>query len=229
MTSTSTFRLVAAGDSTLLVQFEARIDPAINARATDLAAALEAAAIDGVRDVVPTYRSVAVSFNPLRTDLDALKRAIEQSVGRSPAASPAESAPLEIPVCYGGEFGPDLSDVAKTAGLSAEEVIAIHAAATYRVFMLGFLPGFAYMGLVDDRIAAPRHAVPRAVVPGGSVGIAGRQTGVYSLETPGGWQIIGRTPLTPFDAQRPQPFLFAPGDAVRFARIDRSAFDRLRG
>jgi inhibitor of KinA len=220
-------RIVPAGDSALIVEFEERIDPAINARAIALADSLQAAAIAGVRDVVPTYRSVAVFFDPLRTNYDTLLERIERDAGRPAPDAARQAEPLRIPVCYGGDLGPDLGAVAAFGGISADEVIALHASATYRVFMLGFVPGFAYMGIVDARIAAPRHSTPRVRVPAGSVGIAGVQTGIYPAETPGGWQLIGRTPIKPFDANRAQPFLMKAGDAVRFYAIDRAEYERL--
>jgi len=222
----SHWRIVPAGDSALIVEFEERIDPAINARAIALADSLQAAAIAGVRDVVPTYRSVAVFFDPLRTNYDTLLERIERDAGRPAPDAARQAEPLRIPVCYGGDLGPDLGAVAAFGGISADEVIALHASATYRVFMLGFVPGFAYMGIVDARIAAPRHATPRVRVPAGSVGIAGVQTGIYPAETPGGWQLIGRTPIKPFDANRAQPFLMKAGDAVRFYAIDRAEYER---
>ena len=222
----SHFRIVPAGDSALIVEFEERIDPAINARAIALADSLQAAAIAGVRDVVPTYRSVAVFFDPLRTNYDTLLERIERDAGRPAPDAARQAEPLRIPVCYGGDLGPDLGAVAAFGGISADEVIALHASATYRVFMLGFVPGFAYMGIVDARIAAPRHSTPRVRVPAGSVGIAGVQTGIYPAETPGGWQLIGRTPIKPFDANRAQPFLMKAGDAVRFYAIDRAEYER---
>lgn len=222
----SHWRIVPAGDSALIVEFEERIDPAINARAIALADSLQAAAIAGVRDVVPTYRSVAVFFDPLRTNYDALLERIERDAGRPAPDAARQAEPLRIPVCYGGDLGPDLGAVAAFGGISADEVIALHASATYRVFMLGFVPGFAYMGIVDARIAAPRHSTPRVRVPAGSVGIAGVQTGIYPAETPGGWQLIGRTPIKPFDANRAQPFLMKAGDAVRFYAIDRAEYER---
>jgi inhibitor of KinA len=129
-------------------------------------------------------------------------------------------------VCYGGEYGPDLETVAAFAHISGAEVIRIHTAATYRVFMVGFVPGFAYLGIVDSRIAMPRHSTPRVRVPQGSVGIAGVQTGIYPAETPGGWQLIGRTPIKPFDTGRAEPFLMKPGDAVRFHAIAPADFER---
>ena len=223
----SVFRIVPAGDSAIVVEFEERIDPVVNSQAIALARSLQEARVAGVRDIVPTYRSVAVFFDPLRTNYDALVEHVERVAGRPAQAASLLSDVLRIPVCYGGEWGPDLAAVAEFGRLGADEVIALHTAATYRVFMLGFVPGFAYMGIVDARIAAPRHRTPRVRVPVGSVGIAGVQTGIYSAETPGGWQVIGRTPLRPFDPQRAEPFLLKAGDAVQFFPIDRREFERL--
>jgi inhibitor of KinA len=224
----SPYRIVPAGDSALIVEFEERIDPGVNARTIACADAIQAAAIGGVRDVVPTYRSVAVYFDPLHTDSEALTACLEREAARSPSAASAARPAVRIPVCYGGDLGPDLAGVAAFAGLSEPEVVRLHAAGIYRVFMLGFVPGFAYLGILDQRIAMPRHATPRVRVPSGSVGIAGVQTGVYSAETPGGWQLVGRTPLKPFDPGRAQPFLLKAGDAVQFYSIDRAEYDRWR-
>jgi len=223
----SDFRIVPAGDSAVVVEFEERIDPVINARAIALAEAIEKEAIAGVRDVVPTYRSVAVHFDPLRTNYDRLLAALREQGGRPPQAAAAAATPTRIPVCYGGELGPDLPAVAKFGSLSEAEAIRIHTGTMYRVFMLGFVPGFAYMGIVDGRIAAPRHPTPRVRVPAGAVGIAGVQTGIYPAETPGGWQLIGRTPVKPFDVSKPDPFLLKAGDTVQFYAIDRVEYDRL--
>jgi inhibitor of KinA len=225
----SAFRIVPAGDSALLVEFEERIDPDVNARAICCAEAIQAARLAGVRDVVPTYRSVAVYFDPLRTDSDALMQCLEREAGQPLPSASAARASVRIPVCYGGDLGPDLASVASFAGMQEADVVRAHAAATYRVFMLGFVPGFAYLGIVDERIAMPRHPTPRVRVPPGSVGIAGVQTGVYPVETPGGWQLIGRTPVKPFDPSREDPFLMKAGDAVQFYSIDRGEYERLGG
>jgi KipI family sensor histidine kinase inhibitor len=219
------FRIVAAGDSALIVELPARIDPEINARAVALADAVTAENLIGVRDVVPTYCSVAVYFDPLHTNYDRLLAVLEREASHPASSQLATRQPVHIPVCYGGDFGPDLLEVASLARLSEEEVVDIHASITYRVFMLGFVAGFAYLGIVDDRIAMPRHATPRRKVPVGSVGIAGKQTGVYPAETPGCWQIIGRTPLKPYDPHREEPFLMKAGDLVRFDPIDRANYD----
>jgi inhibitor of KinA len=220
------YRIVHAGDSAVIVEFEERIDPDVNARAIACAEAIQAAGVAGVRDVVPTYRSVAVYFDPLRTDNDALTVCLEAAAGAPAAAAAVARTSVRIPVCYGGDLGPDLAGVASFAGISETEVVRVHTGAAYRVFMLGFVPGFAYLGIVDHRIAMPRHATPRVRVPAGSVGIAGVQTGVYSGETPGGWQLIGRTPVKPFDPARSDPFLLKAGDSVQFYSIDRGEYDR---
>ena len=226
---TSDFQIVPAGDSVLIVELEERIDARVNARAIAIAAAIERARVPGIRDVVTTYRSVAVYFDPLRTDYDSLTTHLEREAARAESAKTTDRPPIAIPVCYGGEFGPDLPAVAAFADTTEDEVVSRHAAAIYRVFMLGFVPGFAYMGTVDTSIAAPRHPTPRVRVPLGSVGIAGVQTGIYPAETPGGWNLIGRTPFKPFDAGRAEPFLFRAGDHVRFVPIDRAEFGRLAG
>lgn len=223
----SPYRIVPAGESALIVEFEERIDPGVNARTIACAEAIQAARLMGVRDVVPTYRSVAVYFDPLRTNGDALTACLERAAGGAPSQIAASSAAVRIPVCYGGDLGPDLAHVASLAGLAEADVIHRHAGGTYRVFMLGFVPGFAYLGIVDERIAVPRRATPRVRVPAGSVAIAGVQTGIYPAETPGGWQLIGRTPLKPFDPSRDQPFLMKAGDTVQFYPIDRAEYERM--
>jgi len=224
----SQVRIAAAGDSALVVEFEERIDAAINARAIALAESIQGAAITGVRDVVPTYRSVAVYFDPLRVDYDALLASVERAATNGSDALAPAAAAIRVPVCYGGELGPDLASVAAYAGGTEQDVVRLHSEATYRVFMLGFVAGFAYLGIVDPRIAMPRHSTPRVRVPLGSVGIAGVQTGVYPAETPGGWQLIGRTPVKPFDPDRPEPFLMKAGDSVQFYPIERAEYDAWR-
>jgi KipI family sensor histidine kinase inhibitor len=222
-------RIREAGDSALVLEVgatqaspvPAAIDVDVSARAIAIARAVRQRAMPGVRDVVPTFRSVAVFFDPLATDVAAVAAALHEEAGAAPSQSPGRT--IEVPVIYGGDAGPDLADVAAFAGCSPEEVIDRHASRAYRVFMLGFLPGFAYMASVDETIAAPRQAVPRVRVPAGSVGIAGRQTGIYPRDSPGGWQIIGRTAMTLFDPNHTPPALFAPGDQVRFVPISGDA------
>ena len=221
----SDYRIVPAGDSALIVEFEERIDPAVNARALACADTIQGANLRGVRDVVPTYRSVAIYFDPLRTDSAAMMACVNRAAAQAVPELAVVRAPVRIPVCYGGELGPDLAGVAGFAGLPEDDVVRLHTTTTYRVFMLGFVPGWAYLGIVDERIAMPRRSTPRVRVPSGSVGIAGVQTGVYPAETPGGWPLIGRTPVKPFDASRADPFLMQPGDAVQFYPIARAEFD----
>jgi KipI family sensor histidine kinase inhibitor len=208
------------GESMLLVELEPVIDPLVNERAILLAARLRQRAARGVRDVAPGYCTVGVHFDPLQTDLVALEQAIaSEHAAIERVDSIADRRPVEIPVHYGGDDGPDLGAVARRAECSEEEVITRHTQRIYRVYMLGFVPGFAYMGRVDPSIAAPRHRLPRLHVPAGSVGIAGGQTGVYPVESPGGWQLIGRTNTVMFDAARERPSLLAAGDLVRFVAV----------
>ena len=201
----------------LLVELEPVIDPIVNERAIVLAARIRDRGARGVRDVAPGYSTVGIHFDPLQTDLAALERAIEIAFSSLSAMTALEDRPvIDVPVHYGGSSGPDLESVARHAGCTAAEVVARHTQRTYRVYMLGFVPGFAYMGRVDSSIATPRHRVPREKVPAGSVGIAGLQTGVYPVESPGGWQLIGHTTTVIFDAKREPPSLLAAGDLVRF-------------
>jgi KipI family sensor histidine kinase inhibitor len=203
-----------AGDSALLLELEPLIDPGINARAIGIAAAVRDAMIPGVRDVVSTYRSVAVYFDPLIADIRDVQASLERNLQ---AAVPAVQGSLvEIPVEYGGQWGPDLGEVADFGGLSRETVIKRHCEREYRVFMLGFLPGFAYLGSVDAAIAAPRKSTPRERVRAGSVAIAGAQTAVYPSDSPGGWQIIGHTATRMFDPAQWPAARLSPGDSVRF-------------
>ncbi len=206
-----------AGDAMMLVELETTIDPVINERAIDLAARLARREVAGVRDLVPGYCTLGIHFDPLRTDLATLERTLAEEAAQVQARQEVPPrTPIDIRVAYGGAEGPDLEAVAAMSGCTPAEVIEMHAAVTYRVYMLGFVPGFAYMGCLDRRIVAPRHRVPRDSVAAGSVGVTGKQTGVYSMDTPGGWQIIGRTPVVMFDAGRTPASRLAAGDLVRF-------------
>lgn len=210
-------RLRWSGDTLILVEVGTEMALDVNARVTALASRLVEARVRGVRDVVPAYASVGVHVDPRRFDQAALEAAVETHA--DDARRPSASRVVEIPVRYGGDDGPDLDDVAAFAGCTPDEVVRRHAAGRYHVYMLGFLPGFAYLGGVDPSIGMPRRSSPRPVVPPGSVGIAGAQTGVYPYASPGGWQLIGRTPVAMFDPARETPALLAPGDTVRFVPI----------
>ena len=209
------------GDSALLISFGESIDEEINEKVHALARAIEKAGFEWLVEVVPAYSSLAVIYDSALVDFESVKRAIE---GIEIVSERFEGKLVEVPVVYGGEYGPDLEFVAKYNGLSVDDVIEIHSRPIYRVYFLGFLPGFAYLGGMDERIATPRLEKPRLKVPAGSVGIAGKQTGIYPLESPGGWRLIGRTPLRLFDPSKEPPTLLQPGDRVKFVPIDESEF-----
>ncbi|WP_048151776.1 5-oxoprolinase subunit PxpB [Palaeococcus ferrophilus] len=210
------------GDSALLISFGEVIDDRINARIHALARAIEGKGFEWLVEVVLAYSSLAVIFDPLKVTFEEVKKAVAPLLDVS--AETFKGRKIEIPVLYGGEYGPDIEFVAEYNGLSVEDVIEIHSKPVYHVYFLGFLPGFAYLGGMDERIAAPRLERPRLNVPAGSVGIAGRQTGIYPLESPGGWRLIGRTPLRLFNPAREPPTLLQPGDEVRFVPIDEEEF-----
>ncbi len=206
------------GDAAVALELEPRIDPVINAWVVSLAAGIRAARHPGVRDVVSSYSVVTVYFDPLRTDVDRLWEALEVAAVE-PVSGTCTSREVLVPVRYGGSDGPDLEEVAAFADCSIEQVIRLHTALRYRVYMVGFLPGFPYLGTVDSRIAMPRRPSPRLAVPAGSVGIAGAQTGIYPTVAPGGWRLIGRASMDAFDLTRESPSLFLPGDSVRFEAV----------
>ena len=220
------WKLSRVGDSAVVVEFAQCIEPEVNAHAISVAEAIRGSGYRGVRDVVESYCAVTVHFDPLKADVVEVVNGLEAAVRRHDGAIES-GRQITLPVCYGGEHGPDLSAVACFAGCTETDVIAKHSAVVYRVYMLGFLPGFAYLGSVDQQIAMPRRKTPRVRVPHGSVGIASYQTGVYPVEAPGGWQLIGRSPVKPFDLRRSDPFLFQAGDTVRFESINREEFNCL--
>ena len=223
-------RIVPAGDEAAVVEFGDVIDNALNDSVYALAAAVEDARIPGVMELVPSYRSLLVQYDVEELDFGTvsaeLMRLLE-SMPRQAAASPHQPQLIEIPVAYGGDFGPDLGTVAEHAGVPADEVVKIHSGAAYRVFMLGFAPGFPYLGGMDSRIACPRLKTPRVRVPAGSVGIAEAQTGVYPNESPGGWQLIGRTAVRLFDPAADPPAVALPGSFVRFVPVDPAEFETI--
>lgn len=217
------------GDSCLVLELEARIEPAINDRCVAVARLVRQAGLCGVRDVVATYHTVAVHVDPLLADRDAVGDSLRQALGVAADGERPRGRPHEIPVCYGEDLGPDLPDVARFAGCSEDEVVRLHAEPEYRVYMMGFLPGFPYLGRVHEQIRMPRHDVPRVRVAAGSVAIAGFQTGVYPQDGPGGWRVIGRTWVKPFDLSRQEPLLFDVGDTIRFVPVSRAEYSRARG
>lgn len=230
-------QLSPLGDRAVLIQLGTMMDEATHRRVRAVYARLSARPVPGAIELVPAFTSVAVHFDPALVPDDS------RGVGRSPYerfAAALETGLLDvsdqalpeprlvdIPLCYGGVFGPDLEAVAQRHGLAPEELIRLHSEAVYSVYMLGFAPGFAYLGGLPPALATPRRDEPRTAVPAGSVGIGGSQTGIYPLVSPGGWNLIGRTPLRLFDARRTSPTLLAVGDRVRFQVIEHDDFDRL--
>ncbi len=227
--SRAPFRLLALGDAALTLEFGQTIDPAINARVLAFARRVQKRNWRGIRDIVPTYRSLTIHVDPVRVDLQRLAdRLIALSRAAPQHGRTTTGHQQIIPVLYGGAAGPDLDDVAVFAKLSLDQVIHLHSSVPYRVYMLGFTPGFPYLGRVPEPLAMPRLASPRTMVPAGSVGIAENQTGIYPTRSPGGWRLIGRTPLPLYRPGHRVPFLLGPGDVVRFLPITLSEFARLQ-
>jgi 5-oxoprolinase (ATP-hydrolysing) subunit B len=219
-------RFLQAGDQALVVEFGDAIDASLNRLVQALDHRVTAAALKGVIECVPTYRSLMIVYDPLRIRAQALRRRIEKLLPRS-AEAEAEARRWTIPVAYGGPHGLDLDEVARAHGLSAEEVIALHSGAEYRVYMIGFSPGLAYLGGLPERLHTPRRASPRLRVPASSVAIGGIQAAVFSVEIPSGWHLLGRTPERMFNLRRAEPFLLGAGDRVRFRPISPTAYDHL--
>ena len=218
------FNITVAGDSAINLEFGNVISEKTNGIIRAAAQTLEADPIDGVIELVPTFCSLMVVYNPCVVGYDELTNQVRGKLRGLVATTGGIHRVVKIPVCYGGDFGPDLSDVAEHAGMSIEEVIAIHSGHDYLIDMLGFLPGFAYLGGLDERLHTPRLATPRTRIEPGAVGIGGAQTGIYPLASPGGWRIIGRTPVRPYDPDRESPILYAAGDYLRFVPITPQEF-----
>jgi KipI family sensor histidine kinase inhibitor len=221
--------IVPLAESALLVRLseEAIVDPAISAQAAALADAIEGLDLAGVTDVVPAFTTVMVCFDPRQVDPVDLSDQIEQVAEKASTIEPPHGRQVTIPVAYGGAFGPDLGDVADHAGLSPDEVIAHHVGARYFVSVMGFAPGWAYLLGLPAELAIPRLTNPRTRIPPGSVAIGGDQTGVYPLATPGGWRLIGRTPVRMFEPKREEPFFLQARDAVRFRPIFETEYSEI--
>lgn len=227
------YSILPVGDSALVIDFGNVIEEHVNRKVSAIAHAFKEAAIEGIKDVVPAYSSVTVHYDitkvvkpgSIRSAFETLKDKAEKLLLKHTEHSTQQIRKLKIPVCYTSKYGWDLDDIALHAKITIEEVVKLHTSRTYRVYMVGFLPGFAYMAEVDERIALPRKSEPRQQIPEGCVGIAGKQTGIYPLTSPGGWQIIGRTPVKLFDKNKADPVLFAAGDEVEFFSITEDEFD----
>lgn len=218
------FYITIAGDSALNVEFKQEISPEISGLVHSCARMLEEHPIEGVIECIPTICSLMVCYNPQVISYDALCACLQTRLKNITGTAQETRRIVEIPVCYGGEFGPDIDFVAEHAQLSVPDVIRIHAGVDYLIDMLGFMPGFAYLGGLDKRLHTPRLQSPRTCIEAGSVGIGGAQTGIYPLPSPGGWRLIGKSPVCLYDPFRDHPILYAAGDYLRFIPISEEDF-----
>ena len=217
------------GDCAISIDFGLVIDPKINRQIRLVIEQIKVLQLDGIIELVPTYCALLVQYDAMVYSYSDICRILEPTLQESVTDSANELVTIvEIPTVYGGEFGPDLGFVASHNHLSEAEVVSIHSGTDYLVYMLGFIPGFTYLGGMDPRIATPRLSSPRTLIPAGSVGIAGEQTGTYPSDSPGGWQIIGRTPVTMYDMSKKQAALLQAGDYVRYVSIDENEFHRIK-
>lgn len=221
-------KILTAGDSALLIEFEQKIAPEINAQITAFVHLLKEQHIEGVTDLIPAFASLLINYDPRVIGYKDLKARIEELLKIEVSEEASEARVFEIPVCYGGEYGPDIANIAENAGLAEQEVIDIHCSKDYLIYMLGFLPGFVYLGGLDERIHTPRLANPRISIPAGSVGIAASQTGIYPLNSPGGWQLLGMTPVKTYDPERETPILVEAGDYIRFVPVTEEEFLKIK-
>lgn len=220
-------KYMPAGDQALVMEFGNSISEEINSKIRSMVAAIESKGVKGVVELVPTYRSLMIHYNPLQVDYSELVerlKTLEKELGNIELPAPQV---IEIPTLYGGKYGPDIENVAKHNQLTVEEVIKIHTSREYLIYMLGFTPGFPYLGGMDERIATPRLQTPRTKITGGSVGIAGGQTGIYPIDSPGGWQLIGRTPVPLYDPQRENPILLKSGNYIIFRSIGEKEYQEI--
>lgn len=222
-------RFLLAGDKGLLVEFGAAIDPEINRKVRDVFLSFEKIQIDGVTEVIPTYRSILISYDPFHINVEKLKKEILDRENELDKWEIPPPETIEIPVVYGNDFGPDLDFVAKYNKLTPEEVIQIHTSGTYLIYMIGFTPGFPFLGGLSEKLFTPRLENPRQLVPAGSVGIANNQTGIYPIDSPGGWRLIGKTPIRLYDPTSSPPILLKAGNYLRFKRISEKEFQEIAG
>ncbi|WP_163468674.1 5-oxoprolinase subunit PxpB [Fusobacterium sp. IOR10] len=223
-------KFLKAGDSALVIELGNEISPVINFKLKKITEFLDNLNKQGIKDLLPTYRSIIVYYNPLLVSFDEIKNIVEENCNfENEKIDEIEKEIVEIPVLYGGEYGPDLENIAKHNNITTEEVIKIHTSGEYLVYMLGFTPGFPYLGGMSKKIATPRLKEPRTKIPAGSVGIAGEQTGVYPIESPGGWQLLGRSPLNFFNPNSDKPFLLKAGQYIKFVSVTEEEYLKLKG
>ena len=216
------------GDKGILIQFEQKISPDISAKIRRLVSRIDEAKNPAVIEVLPAYATVCLVYDPLTMNYEAAKIFLSELLNDQTADEALSSKVFEIPVLYSKETGPDLDFVSQHSGLGIDEIVSIHTSAEYLIYMLGFAPGFPYLGGMDERIAAPRLKVPRQKIIPGSVGIAGSQTGMYPIESPGGWQLIGRTPVKLYDPHRSPPVYYSAGDYIKYRAIDEDEFKHIQ-
>ncbi len=221
--------IIPYGECALSVRFEEKIDPLINDQVIRLYHVLSGRYSTYIKDMIPAYHTLTVLYDPLVVSFEKMQEIILKAAAEDKTDFIQERRRIEIPVCYGGQYGEDLAEACRITGLSEQEFIDLHCAGEYRVYMIGFLPGFAYLGGLDERLHLPRKKVPRTQITAGSVGIGGGQTGVYPLASPGGWNLIGRTPLRLFDPDREEPVLLRSGDLIRFIQISEKEYEESGG
>ena len=222
-----TIRFLSCGDCAVTVAFAQEISEETNRKLRYLAAGIEKAALRGLRETVPTFCSLTVYYDPLLLSQRRLEKHIRRLLASYREGKAAGKRVFRIPVCYEGEYAPDMADVCRMTGLTKEQVVGLHSSADYLIYMLGFLPGFPYLGGLEERLAVPRLDNPRTSIPPGAVGIGGKQTGIYPLASPGGWRLIGRTPVKLYDPRRQDPILYRAGDYIRFYPISQAEFHRI--
>ncbi len=220
-------KYLPSGDSAFIIKAGEDISEEVNRTVRKLMRRLEDEKINGITDLIPSYNELLVCYDPALLDYKQLLEIFRSSAADLGSMTLPEAEVIHVPVLYGGEYGPDLQYVAEHNDLTEQEVVEIHSSAACLVYMLGFTPGFCYLGGMDRRIATPRKETPRLKIPAGSVGIAGSQTGIYPLESPGGWQLIGRTPLRLFNPDSKPEFLFNAGDYIRFYPVGKDEYERI--
>lgn len=221
-------KILTAGDASLLIEFGNEISPEINSKITATVQLMKEQHIEGVVDIIPAFCSLLINYDPRVISYDEITKRMRRLLKMEVKAGESNRRIFEIPVCYGGEYGPDLANIAEHAGLTEEEVIRIHSSRDYLIYMLGFLPGFCYLGGLDERIHTPRLANPRIKINAGSVGIGGSQTGIYPLDSPGGWQLMGMTPVKTYDPERETPILLSAGDYIHFIPVEEKEYIRIK-
>lgn len=224
----SEIKYLHSGDKSLVMEFGNSIKPEINAKIRNMVMAIDENTIKGISEIIPTYRSILIIYDPLLIEYNNLIEYLKETYSSLGDSSEGATRIVELPTVYGGEYGPDIEFVAKHNNLTVEQVIKLHSSTDYLLYMLGFTPGFGYLGGMKKEIETPRLQVPRTKIPAGSTGIAGNQTGIYPIDSPGGWQLIGRTPVKLYDPLATTPILLNAGDYVRFVPISEKEYLKIK-